>query len=198
MKLTELQAITPEQLLRMNKTQLQSAVKELNKHVNRRMKKLERAGIEQQSPAYRSIQKSGGTLKSDVNLNQLRREFARGQRFINQKTSTPTGVRQARTNMFKGIKKSAGGGTSSTLSDKQYDVYEKAVARLEEMYPNLRWQKYEVQEKMKEYVQEHPKTNWYHVFQAGKRELDRLYDELEQRERQIINELFESEAELVE
>jgi len=112
LKLTELQAITPEQLLRMNKTQLQSAVKELNKHVNRRMKKLERAGIEQQSPAYRSIQK--------------------------------------------------------------------------------------VQEKMKEYVQEHPKTNWYHVFQAGKRELDRLYDELEQRERQIINELFESEAELVE
>lgn len=181
----------------MNKTQLQSAVKELNKHVNRRMAKLERTGIENQSPAYRSIQKSGGSLKSNVNLNQLRREFARGQRFINQKTSTPTGVRQARTNMFKGIKKSAGGGTSSTLTDKQYDVYEKAVARLEEMYPNLRWDKYKVQEKMKEYVQEHPNANWYHVFQAGKRELDRLY-ELEQRERQIINELFESEAEFIQ
>ena len=197
MKISELQAITPEQLLKMNTKELQSTVKQLNRHVERRMSKLEQAGIENQSPAYRSIQKSGGKLKSDAKLNQLRSEFARGQRFLNQKTSTPTGVRQARTNMFKGIKKSAGGGTSSTLTDKQYDVYEKAVARLEEMYPNLRWQKYEVQEKMKEYVQEHPKANWYHVFQAGKRELDRLY-ELEQRERQIINELFESEAELIE
>ena len=181
----------------MNKTQLQSAVKELNKHVNRRMAKLESTGLESQSPAYRSIKKSGGSLKSDANLNQLRREFARGQKFVNQKTSTPTGVRQARTNMLKGIKKSAGGKSSSNLSDAEFDKYSEAVNKLEELYPNLRWQQYVVQEKMKEYAQQHPKANWWHIFKAGQKELDQLY-EAEQRERQIINELFESEAELVE
>lgn len=198
MKIAELQAITPEQLLRMNTKELQTVVKQLNKHVERRMSKLEQSGIENQSPAYRSIQKSGGKLKSDVKLNQLRSEFARGQRFLNQKTSTPTGVRSARTNVLKGIKKAAGSGKGkSTLSDAEFEKYEEAVSKLEEMYPNLRWQQYVVQEKMKEYTQEHPKANWWHIFKAGQKELDRLY-EAEQRERNLINDIFEAEAELIE
>lgn len=197
MNINDLKAITPEQLLKMNTKELQSAVEQLNRHVSRRMSKLEQVGIEQQSPAYRSIQKSGGALKSDVKLNQLRREFTRGQKFLSQKTSTPTGVRQARSNVLKGIKKAAGGGKGqSTLSDTEFDKYEEAVSKLEEMYPNLRWQQYVVQEKMKEYTQEHPKANWYHIFKAGQRELDRLY-EAEQRERNIINDIFEAEAELI-
>lgn len=71
---------------------------------NKRMRRMESAGIE--SPSLRRAKKSGGAFSvKDKNLNQLRSEFMRAKAFLQSPTSSIKGYKEVQKKTIEGLKK---------------------------------------------------------------------------------------------
>lgn len=96
---------------------------------NKRLRRIEKAGV--QSPAYESVQRSGGNFSvKGKSVNQLRAEFARVQRFLSPETKTST-VKGARE-----YKKKFGKYTEG-LTDEQTANFFDVLHKLQEEDPSF-------------------------------------------------------------
>ena len=78
---------------------LSKAVRRLADTANKRIKSLEKKGIE--SPAYLNVSKSGGKFSTrGKSINQLRSEFIRARNFLGMKTSTIKGYEKVKEDFF--------------------------------------------------------------------------------------------------
>lgn len=76
---------------KLNRQQLSKVVQQLSRTVNRRFETLERV-TRKKSPAYKSLEKSGGKISiKGKTLNELRYEYVRAKNFLSLKTSTVKG-----------------------------------------------------------------------------------------------------------
>ena len=78
---------------KLKEPDLKKIVGRLVSAANKRIRRMESAGIE--SPALSGVKRSGGTFSvKDKNLDQLRSEYARAKRFLTSKTSTIKGAKK--------------------------------------------------------------------------------------------------------
>lgn len=108
MKIRDVLAIDPEDILKMSEGELRTIVRDLGKVANTRITKLEKAGLTHISQAYqtafptqkrgrnrgRKSQKTGRFSAKGLNLNQLRAEYKRAKGFVNAPTSTLKGAQK--------------------------------------------------------------------------------------------------------
>ena len=108
MKIRDILAIEPEDILKMSEGELRTVVRDLGRVANARITKLEKAGLTHISQAYqtafpkqkkgrntgRKSQKTGRFSAKGLNLNQLRAEYKRAKGFINAPTSTLKGAQK--------------------------------------------------------------------------------------------------------
>ena len=82
-------------IAKMNRKQLAGVVSQLSSAANKRLARLEQAGVAELSPAYGNVLERGTSRFSIAgkNTNQLRHEFANIRKFLQSKTSTVTGVK---------------------------------------------------------------------------------------------------------
>lgn len=117
-------------LMRLSKNELNQVLKDVNRATSRRTRDLRKSRKTRQSPAYRGLQESGGTINTSdqQTINQMRKEFFRGQKFLKAKTSTVTGTK-------KYIKKmqSITGQASIDKNAQFWDIFYK----FNQMYPAL-------------------------------------------------------------
>lgn len=86
-------SIKPEQIKGLNEGDLRRLTSRLVSSANKRIRRLEKAGVE--SPALREIRESGGALSvKGKNYNQLQKELSRARKFFRSKTSTVAGARK--------------------------------------------------------------------------------------------------------
>lgn len=77
---------------KLSRADLSKLTSRLVSSANKRLRRLEKTGNE--SLAYQSAMSSGGVFSTKgKNVNELRKEFARASKFIEQKTSTVKGAR---------------------------------------------------------------------------------------------------------
>lgn len=82
-----------------DRSTLSKAVRRLADTANKRIRALERKGVE--SPAYLNVSKSGGKFSTrGKTINQLRSEFIRARNFLGMKTSTIKGYEKVKEDFF--------------------------------------------------------------------------------------------------
>ncbi len=117
---------------------------------NKRMRRLEKAGIE--SPAYRNAQRGGGAFsikgKDEV---AIKNEFVRMKTFMEGKTSTVRGAKQAQKKMVDEFKK-----VGVEMEEENVDRVMKIYDRLKEIDPSvsLKQFKYAIQDSVSKYVEQ--------------------------------------------
>ena len=105
MKIRDILAINPEDILKMSEGELRTVVRDLGRVANARITKLEKAGLTHISQAYqtafpkqkksrKSRNKTGRFSAKGLNLNQLRAEYKRAKGFVTAPTSTIKGAQQ--------------------------------------------------------------------------------------------------------
>lgn len=109
MKINDILAIDPEDILKMSEVELRTVVRDLGRVANTRITKLEKAGLTHISQAYqtafpkqkrgknigrKSRNKTGRFSAKGINLNQLRAEYKRAKGFVTAPTSTIKGAQQ--------------------------------------------------------------------------------------------------------
>ena len=105
MKVKDILAINPEDILKMSEGELRTIVRDLGRVANARITKLEKAGLTHISQAYqtafpkqkksrKSRNKTGRFSAKGLNLNQLRAEYKRAKGFVTAPTSTIEGAQQ--------------------------------------------------------------------------------------------------------
>ena len=88
--------LTVEQLNKMKKKDLKPLVQKMANVATIQKKRLEKAGIK--SPAYYGLQKAGGIGKTrGMDLNDLRAEYVKLNKFLDAKTRTIQGVKKFNT-----------------------------------------------------------------------------------------------------
>lgn len=117
-----------EELNKLNRQDLSRLTSRLASAGNKRLRRLEKAHLEI-SPAYESVKRSGGDFSvKGKNIDELRHEFTRVQRFLNPelKTSTVKGTRK----YVEGFGKYIDG-----LSDDEITDFFKILHKLQEEDP---------------------------------------------------------------
>ena len=95
----DISSMSIEELNAMDRPTLAKAVSRLASAANKRLKRFE--GSELESPATKSVEKSGGKFGTrGKTLNQLRSEFIRAKNFLGNKTSTIKGYKQFKKDFF--------------------------------------------------------------------------------------------------
>ena len=92
--------------LSMNRRELSKVVSTLSSAANKRVRRMEQQEIE--SPAYLKMKESGGYFGSKgKDLNELRAEYMRVSGFLRAKTSSLSGYKKVKSDMYKrlGMKK---------------------------------------------------------------------------------------------
>ena len=117
-----------EELNAMDRPTLAKAVSRLASAANKRLKRFE--GFELESPATKSVEKSGGKFGTrGKTLNQLRSEFIRAKNFLGNKTSTIKGYKQFKKDFFDRVE--AKTDVRKELSDSElnryWDIYSKCA-----------------------------------------------------------------------
>lgn len=98
---------------------------------NKRLRSFERAG--ESSPATRYVEKSGGAFSTKgKDLNALRSEFARAKNFLEAKTGTRKGWKQAKKETIQGLKKHG-----IEMSESQFEDVWKSYEALKELSPEV-------------------------------------------------------------
>lgn len=89
---------------KMSESDLRKVTGRLVSAGNKRMRRMESAGIE--SPSLRKAEKSGGAFTvKDKNINQLRSEFMRAKSFLQSPTSSIKGYKETQKKTIEGLKK---------------------------------------------------------------------------------------------
>lgn len=132
---TDLLNMDPDELMKMNRKELAKVITNLGNTANRRIKRLEKEDLE--SPALRSIQKSGGRITArGKNLNQLRAEFFRAKQFYEAKTSTVKGWKSTQKETRERLKSQTGVDMSAENEKLFWDVFSRWKERDPGMYRN--------------------------------------------------------------
>lgn len=143
----------------------------LRSAANKRLRRLEKSGME--SPAYRNAMRGGGSFSTkDKDLVGLRNEFLRMKTFMEGKTSTVRGAKQAQKKMVDEFKK-AGVDMQEENVDRVMRLYE----RLKEIDPSvsLKQFKYAVQDSVSKYVEQDMTDE--EIMRKMKERIDELYEE---------------------
>lgn len=124
----EISDMSIEELNAMDRPTLAKAVSRLASAANKRLKRFE--GSELESPATKSVEKSGGRFGTrGKTLNQLRSEFIRVKNFLSSKTSTIKGYKQFKKDFFDRVE--AKTDIRKELSDSElnrfWDIYSKSA-----------------------------------------------------------------------
>ena len=124
----DISSMSIEELNAMDRPTLAKAVSRLASAANKRLKRFE--GSELESPATKSVEKSGGKFGTrGKTLNQLRSEFIRAKNFLGNKTSTIKGYKQFKKDFFDRVE--AKTDIRKELSDSElnryWDIYSKCA-----------------------------------------------------------------------
>ena len=91
MNITEILKQSTRKLKNLSRSELAKITSSLASAANKRLKRIEKAGLSESSPAYRYIEKSGGKFSvADKNTEELILEFKRAKRFLSDETKTST------------------------------------------------------------------------------------------------------------
>lgn len=98
-KTSELLELDPTQVSKLDRATLAKAVSQLGAIANKRAERLRKHEIGASSALVQYDRSGGKVTVKGKNLNQLRREFTRAQKFLNSKTSTITGAKRVKSDM---------------------------------------------------------------------------------------------------
>lgn len=139
---------------------------------NKRLRSFERAG--ESSPATRYVEKSGGAFSTKgKDLNSLRAEFARAKNFLEAKTGTRKGWKQAKKETLQGLRKHG-----IEMPESQFEEVWKSYETLKELSPEVasRGLKYSVLKEVADMVTDTNK-NADEIALALHNNLSRMYEE---------------------
>lgn len=164
-------------VMRMNASELRTALKQVNNVANIRLKKLKSLSVEAPSIA-------GGIDKFSTrgkNLNELRAEFVRVSNFMKGKTSTIPGFKayRAEMNELTGGAMTASINVRSTESAKETKMWQ-LYARLQEVYPGKMMtigSSPELFKKLKEEVDENPSADMDTLISRSEEMVEDMYVE---------------------
>lgn len=103
----QLLSVEPEDFFDMDSTGQVEAVSRLSSAANKRLKRIEAAGLAEYSPAYKDVMQQGKFSVKGKNEKELYQEFKRLNRFFRRSTATAKGARQFKKevqNIFKDVK----------------------------------------------------------------------------------------------
>lgn len=157
---------------KLNASDLRKVVGRLVSAGNKRLRSFERAG--ESSPATRHVAKSGGAFSTKgKDLNALRAEYTRAKNFMQAKTGTRRGWKQAKKETVEGLRKQGVGMTES-----QFDDIWTAYEELKELSPEVanRGLKYSVLKEVADMVTDTDKSA-DEIATAIHENLSRIYEE---------------------
>lgn len=125
--------IEPEDFFYLDATFQVEAVSRLSSAANKRLKRIEKAGLEEYSPAYQDVIKEGKFSVKGKNEQQLYQEFKRLNRFFRRSTSSTQGARAFKKEVEK-IFKTTGATKESVYTSS--DVFIKLMNRSREILPD--------------------------------------------------------------
>ena len=104
--------MSPKEVQSLNKAELSKVVAQLNRIEHKRLKNLEKYGL--QGPALTTLIGGGGKTRAgrDMSINELRAEYKRAKSFLQSETSTVKGARQ----FIQGIKENIGAEKAENLT----------------------------------------------------------------------------------
>lgn len=121
MKVNDIINLDVEELLKMNKDDLTSAIKSAHKIAAGRITRMEKSG--NKSVPIKNLKEHGNFEYEGMNTNQLRGELTRAKNFLNTKTSTITGLKKVKRDLFKCV----GGELTQSQEDILWETYNKMV-----------------------------------------------------------------------
>lgn len=143
----------------------------LRSAANKRLRRLEKSGME--SPAYRNAMRGGGSFSTkDKDMVGLRNEFLRMKTFMEAKTSTVRGAKQAQKKTVDEFKKAG-----VDIQEENVDRVMRLYGRLKEIDPSvsLKQFKYAVQDSVSKYVEQDMTDE--EIIRKMKERIDELYEE---------------------
>lgn len=121
LKIKDILSMTPKQVSKLNKSDLQKITGRLVSAGNKRLRRAEKAGVT--SSAIRYIQKTGAFSTKGKDINQLRSEFKRARNFLQAKGGTIKGARRIQKETVKAMNKK-GLNIEREVLDKTLELYE--------------------------------------------------------------------------
>lgn len=141
MTLDEFMRISPEQLNRMTEKELRAAVRTAATAANKRIARLGASEVGQTSLAYINAQRRGSFTSKDKDLNALRAETRRIQRFVSSPTSSLRSykayTRRVMHDAAEKISEQTGHETSPQLNKVNMADFWKTFRKLKELRPDI-------------------------------------------------------------
>ena len=109
---------------RLNEKELRELSMRLNSAANKRLRRLEKSGMDEWSPAYSHIKKSGGdfSVKGKDTKVAIKNEIQRASDFLRAKTSTDKGTKEYRENVSDIFRSKANKKKKSTDDENKTDT----------------------------------------------------------------------------
>ena len=109
---------------RLNEKELRELSMRLNSTANKRLRRLEKSGMDEWSPAYSHIKKSGGdfSVKGKDTKVAIKNEIQRASDFLRAKTSTDKGTKEYRENVSDIFRSKANKKKKSTDDENKTDT----------------------------------------------------------------------------
>lgn len=98
----EIRNFSPQKIGKMDREELENLLQGVSRQVNRRLDRIEKAGLTEMSPAARYIKREGSRMTTahrdmkNMSEDELRKEISKGRGFLSQdrKTTTVSGIRE--------------------------------------------------------------------------------------------------------
>ena len=91
MNISEILKQSTRKLMNLSRSELAKITSSLASAANKRLKRIEKAGLSENSPAYRYVERSGGKFSvAGKSTNELILEFKRAKQFLSDETKTST------------------------------------------------------------------------------------------------------------
>ena len=177
----------------LSRSQLAQVVSRIASAANKRIRGLEKAGIE--SPAYKRVLESGGNISTrGKNLNQLRAEFLRAKQFMDAKTSSVSGYKKVIDNTAEKLRDA--GVTNANASNVQ-DLL-KIYDRLTQLDPNAKGRglKYKLLNAISDQMYIDPTARVDDVAYTIEKQLDAIIEENERSNNDEFSDWFEVEDDI--
>lgn len=177
----------------LTRSQLAQVVSRIASAANKRLRGLERAGVE--SPSYKRISESGGKISTrGKNLNQLRSEFLRAKQFMEAKTSSVTGYKKVIANTAEKLREAGVTNANASNVEDLLKIYD----RLTQLDPNAKGRglKYNLLNAISDQMYIDPNARVDEVAYTMQKQLDAIIEENELSNNDEFSEWFEVEDDI--
>lgn len=172
--------VEPDEFFNMDATWQVEAVSRLSSAGNKRLKRIEAAGLTEYSPAYKDIMQEGKFSVKDKDEKALYQEFKRLSRFFHRSTATAKGARKFKQEVDRIFEDTDGEGDGEGKIYTSSDVFIKLMNFAREILPDATTSKLyaTIKDKAAQIAEQHAawtETDAIDAMNAFKEYLEELY-----------------------